>query len=273
MKTKYKIFIGRIIYFILKIFFNKIHYCKRNKINWALDLSEGIDLSIFLFGTSEKKIYKITKLFNPKKKITIVDIGANIGSVSLILANIYKKSKIYSIEPTKFAFNKLIRNIGLNIKIKKNIVPRKLFITNQRKPKNIYSSWNFKSKKNNHPVHLGALKEVASNSYIKFDDFISRIKKKIDFIKLDVDGYELDVLKSGKKFFKKNSPVIFMEIAPYLYQENGYSCSTLINYIKSFGYFFYDENLNKIKNINVFIKEITYGSSKNIYLLKNSQLK
>jgi len=56
MKTKHKIQIAKIIFFFLKPFYkkNKIHI--RNKIKWILDLNEGIDLSIFLFGTSEKKI-------------------------------------------------------------------------------------------------------------------------------------------------------------------------------------------------------------------------
>ena len=56
MKTKYKIQIAKIISFFLKFFYkkNKIH--TKNKIKWSLDLNEGIDLSIFLFGTSEKKL-------------------------------------------------------------------------------------------------------------------------------------------------------------------------------------------------------------------------
>ena len=35
----------------------------RNKIKWNLNLNEGIDLSIYLFGTSEKKNSKFKKNF------------------------------------------------------------------------------------------------------------------------------------------------------------------------------------------------------------------
>ena len=55
MRTKYKIYIAKFISFFLKPFFSKKHIFIRNKIKWNLDLDEGIDLSIFLFGTSEKK--------------------------------------------------------------------------------------------------------------------------------------------------------------------------------------------------------------------------
>ena len=93
--------------------------------------------------------------------------------------------------------------------------------------------------------------------------------KKVDFIKLDVDGHELDVLKSGEKFFIKNKPIIFIEIAPYLYPEFGYKCEELITYIKKLKYSFYSEDLKKISNIDNYIEKITYGGSKNFYLMKN----
>ena len=266
MKTKHKIYLASIIYFFINPFIRKkIH--KRNGINWNLDLSEGIDLSIFLFGNSEKKINNTKHIFKQNKKITIIDIGANIGSVSLILAKIFNKSKIYSIEPTNYAYKKLIKNLNLNKDLKKNIIPKQLFITKKRKPKKVYSSWDFNSFKNKHPVHLGKLQKVKLKSHISLTNFIKKMKiKSLDFIKLDVDGYELDVLQSGEGFLRKFKPTIFLEIAPYLYPEHGYQCQTLINYIKKIGYSFYDDDLKKISNINSTIKNIATGSSRNFYL-------
>ena len=79
MKTNTKIFIAKIIYFFLSFFLlKKILLIRRNGINWSLDLSEGIDLSIFLFGSFQSKItYSIVKLISKKKKLrfNIIDIG------------------------------------------------------------------------------------------------------------------------------------------------------------------------------------------------------
>lgn len=270
MKTKYKINIAKIISLVLRIFYKKNIICNRNSIKWDLDLNEGIDLSIFLFGTSEKKIENLKKLFKPNSKLTIIDIGANIGSISLPLARIFRKSKIFSIEPTNYAFKKLIKNLDLNEKLKKNIVLNQLFLSKAKKPKEVWSSWNFNNHKNKHKQHLGTLHNIKKKSYISLSKFID-IKniKKVDFIKLDVDGHELDVLKSGEKFLKKNNPTIFIEIAPYLYPEFGYKCSELITYIKNLKYSFYTDDLKKITNIDDYIKDITYGGSKNFYLMKN----
>jgi len=270
MKTKYKIQIAKIISFFLKFFYEKNQIHIKSKIKWCLDLNEGIDLSIFLFGTSEKKIDNLKKLFKSNKKLTIIDIGANVGSISLPLAKIFNKSKIFAIEPTNYAFKKLTKNLNLNKNLKKNISLNQLFISKINKPKKVWSSWNFDSDNNKHKQHLGTLHSIKKKSYISLNNFIKLKKiKKVDFIKLDVDGHELDVLKSGDKFLKNNKPIIFIEIAPYLYPEFGYTCSKLITYIKKLKYSFYTEDLKKIIDIDSYVKKITNGGSENFYLMKS----
>ena len=106
MKTKYKILIAKILSKLITFFISRNQKVVRNKIRWNLDLEEGIDLSVYLFGTSERKISNLKKLLSKNTdNPTILDIGANIGSVSLLLAKIFEKSKIFAIEPTNYAFN------------------------------------------------------------------------------------------------------------------------------------------------------------------------
>ena len=269
MQTKNKILIGGIISKIICFFLSKKQFVKRNGISWQLDLTEGIDLSIFLFGSSEKKIVNLRKIFNSDKKLIFLDIGANIGSVSLPLAKLFDNALIYSIEPTNYAFNKLYKNLSLNKNLKKQILINQLFVSDKKYPKKVWSSWNFNKNKNKHHKHKGNLKSIKANSIVSLDDFIKINKiKRVDFIKLDVDGYEMDVFKSGKKFFKKNKPVIFIELAPYLYPEFGYSCFDLIKFIKKIGYNFFDENLKKVTDIEKTINLIEDGSSRNFFLAK-----
>jgi FkbM family methyltransferase len=44
---------------------------------------------------------------------------------------------------------------------------------------------------------------------IKLDDL--KIKKKISFIKIDCEGFEMEVLKGGKNMIKVNKPVLLIE--------------------------------------------------------------
>ena len=59
-----------------------------------------------------------------------------------------------------------------------------------------------------------------------------------------------------------------MELAPYLYEEYGYSKEMILDLIKSLNYEFYDlKNLKKILNIDVEIDKVKHGSSINILLM------
>jgi hypothetical protein len=147
----------------------------------------------------------------------------------------------------------------------KRIFLNQSFLTNKKNnlPKKIYASWNLHNKKNVHKKHYGSFKTTSNANSVKLDDYITKNKiLKIDFIKLDVDGHELDVLKSGYKFLKKTKTPIIFEVAPYLYKEHGYAYGDLINLFRDLGYsFFYITNLKKVKNINKFILSIPDGTS------------
>src|SRR6056300_1223143 len=144
-------------------FLSKRQFVKRNGISWQLDLTEGIDLSIFLFGSSEKKIVNLRKIFNSDKKLIFLDIGANIGSVTLPLAKLFNKASIYSIEPTNYAFKKLKENLSLNERLKNQVLINQLFISDKKNPKKVWSSWNFNKQKNKHSIHRGNLKLIKAN--------------------------------------------------------------------------------------------------------------
>ena len=57
MKTKYKVLIAKILFKLFSILkFSQKRQVKRNGIYWEVDLSEAIDLSIFLFGKFEYSV-------------------------------------------------------------------------------------------------------------------------------------------------------------------------------------------------------------------------
>ena len=271
MKTKQKIFFAKIIFKLIRIFFPKKIKVKRNDIEWNLDLSEAIDLHIFIFGGFEKEIVNIAKNLQFQKYNKIIDIGANFGVQSLQFAKNFTSSKIYSIEPTNYAFNKFIKNLELNPKLSENIYPFQMFLGSKEKemPTSIYSSWNLDSKEIKHNKHLGEKKSTNKSNSLTLDEFIVLNKiSKVDFIKLDVDGFEYNVLKGGINFLKDKKPPIFMELAPYLYKEYGYNKENILKLITSLDYHFYDlKKLKKIFDIDRKISNIKDGSSENILLM------
>ena len=62
---------------------------RRGGYNWALDLHEGIDFSIFLLGGFEPRTLRLyRKLLGRQEGEIVLDIGANIGAHTLPLAKL-----------------------------------------------------------------------------------------------------------------------------------------------------------------------------------------
>ena len=279
MKTDTKVKIAKFIFNTLAFFgFKKKKLVKKNLINWNLDLSEGIDLSIFLFGSFQGKIIKSIVNFILKNKTKtnktfyIIDIGSNIGDKSLSLArNLIDKKinnfKIFSIEPTEYAFKKQLKNLNLNPNLKKKISLSKLYISNTNTRKNsTYSSWKLEGNLKSHKIHKGIAKEINKNTKtISLDKFIKKnnIKNNI-ILKIDVDGFEMKVLKSCVVSLTKYDPIIFMEYAPYALKEYGSSIYEFNKFIKRYNYKIFDLDFKKLNQI-----KISEGSSKDIVLIKD----
>ena len=278
MKTNTKFILATIISKILKFLgFKKRQLVKRNSINWNLDLSEGIDLSIYLFGSFQGKIIEsiVSAIFKYDIKnnnfFYIIDIGSNIGDKSLSLSKklIDKKInnfKIFSIEPTDFAFKKQSINLNLNVKLKKKISISKLFISNTKnRKKSTYSSWKLDYDLKNHKVHRGVAKKINTDTKtMSLDKFIkkNRIKNNI-ILKIDVDGFELKVLKSCADSLRKYSPIIFMEYAPYALKEHGGSVDEFNKFIKQYDYKVFDLDFKRLHQI-----KINEGTSRDVILIK-----
>ena len=115
---------------------------------------------------------------------------------------------------------------------------------------------------------MGILKSTSKADSISLDNFVKKMKiNRRTLIKIDVDGNELYVFKSAKNYIKKFKPYIIMELAPYLYKENGYNYSNLLNFFKKLNYEFYSSSsYKKIDDIFEYTHNINDGSSVNIFL-------
>ena len=276
ISTKNKIRLASIInkpfiWFVFLLIGSKIQSVKRNGLLWKLDLNEGIDFSIYLFGFFERTTSKALKRLVSKNSI-VIDIGANIGAHTLPMANLLSnEGKIYALEPTKFAYSKLKDNIKLNAKLSKQIQADQVMLINtnsQKETNNLYSSWPLKKQKKQktHNVHLGALMTTDGSEKLSLDQYISFQKiKKIDLIKIDVDGNELEVFTGAMNTLNQFKPTLIMELAPSSYDEPSDFDKTIV-LLSEIGYVFYSLN-EKIKlstNVNELKKIISKSGSINV---------
>ena len=169
--------------FIRKFFFNL----------FALTLGKGFEFGSFV------KEFKYIKPFLGNNVELLIDVGANYGAYTEELIENYPSSKIYLFEPQKYLYNFLkkkydgldnikVFNIALD-EINKEALLNKSFEGDDNA--SIYKREQFNNST--------SLREKISCK--RFDEIIT--DEKIDFVKIDVEGNEMKVLKGMEKIISK----------------------------------------------------------------------
>ena len=174
--------------------------------------------------SSEPEFYILKDFI--KKNDSVVDIGANIGRYS------FELSSIVGPKGTVYAFEPILRNYLTFISLiftheVKNIVPFNMALsdgTKLLKMNEVKTSIRKKVLFNTYTASKVHKEGSLTHYSTKLDDL--KIKKKISFIKIDVEGHEIEVLRGAKNSVKRDKPVI-------LIQDND---KKVINYLKIWGY-------------------------------------
>lgn len=222
----------------------------RRGIIWALDLDEGIDLSIYLFGCFEPTTSRVLEQLIQAGHV-VIDIGANIGAHTLPMAKrVGRNGRVIAFEPTQFAHAKLIRNLELNPELAAAVTVERTFLTDRASatvPSAIYSSWPLKRSDHLHKLHRGAAKDTSGASAVTLDTYIAAHSiENLRLVKLDVDGHECEVLRGANHTLSTHNPIIIMELAPYALREAGESLEELLRILSEAKYQLYEEGSLKL---------------------------
>jgi len=240
MNTKTKIGFAKLIYRCLRLAgFSQHRIISRNGVLFDADLAEGIDLSLFLFGSFQKWVIDDT-LLPRKNDFCAIDIGANIGAICLPLASRHADTRIIAVEPTNNAFKRLTRNIALNPDLQPRIKTVQAFMGDGSKavPGLIaYPSWRLDNAGGTlHDVHLGVAHEVTCPT-LSIDGLVQQYAlDHLDFIKIDTDGHELDILKGAKQTLQRWRPMVVFEFCFYENEKRGYTFDDFTAYFRELNY-------------------------------------
>jgi FkbM family methyltransferase len=221
----------------------------RDGVTYDLDLSQGIDFAIFLGNIYERQTKAaLRQLVRPAS--LVLDIGANIGAHTLHLAQLVgPNGRVMAFEPTEYAFRKLSRNLELNRALAARVEAHHCFLgadDGATIPNAIYSSWPLAAETGLHPKHLGREMRTESAQARSLDSILSEHPdRRVQLVKLDVDGFECDVLRGATTMLREARPVFVMELAPYVLEERETSLDELLSYFVPNGYTFYDERTRK----------------------------
>ena len=219
--------------FIISLYFTKIpiNLIKKNfKIHYNRELIGNVTLKnrdgIFFCGRhifnvwagSDSYEKELRDYFNIKKGI-FVDIGANLGKYSVIVSKrMNKKGKVIAIEPHPYNFKMLEKNIKLN-KLN-NVILKELACSNSKDISDFYLDEVGLKGGGGHSLVKIIGKNKISVKTDTLDNILRELKiKKIDLVKIDVEGGEINVLKGAVKILKNSHPKIIFEVWDKSYLE------------------------------------------------------
>ncbi len=255
--TRIKLFIARILYRIVHYWSNAdSKTVVRNGIKYALDISEGIDLSLYLFGSFQAYVTS-PKYYSLRPDAIVLDVGANIGVTALNYAKAVPRGKVFAFEPTHYAFAKLKHNIVLNPGLSERIVMIQAFVSHTPAAGNdlsAYASWKVDRKhyEGQHPVHRGIIQSTDFVPAISIDGFCAGNNiPRVDLIKIDTDGHEFDVLTGAANTIRQFRPVIIFEAGLYIMREQHVDFQDYLTYFDSLDYCLSDnKNDREITSVN-----------------------
>jgi len=213
--------------------------------------------------------------FSPSNKLLFFDVGGNIGDYSIELKKYFPEAEIHSFEPVKKTFEILCENID-----GRGISAHNLGLGESTGTGVIFNTVN------NANTELSSLYKDVFYEIFKTDDEIAAIEFKmdtidnfcktnnisnIDFLKIDVEGHELSVLKGAKNMlsnkrinviqFELNSHNVYSRVFLkdfYLILEDFEFYRSLHDGVIKLGLYNYQNEIFTLQNIIAVRKEICH---------------
>ena len=149
----------------------------------------------------------VKKSFNNDKLLTVFDVGANIGNYSKSLSHFFgDKIIIHSFEPSKKTFEIYLETTSKT----PNIIPNNKGLGAFENKTKLYSNYEgsgLASLYNRNLEHFGISMDKSEEINISTIDIYCNENniERIHFLKLDIEGHELDALKGAKEMINKNA--------------------------------------------------------------------
>jgi FkbM family methyltransferase len=218
------------------------------------------------FGTLYDEEFDFYKRYyrNRNTDLIVLDIGANTGkwAKKALEIGIKYNTYVYCVEPYG---NQELHRFG---KSSKFIQVYDLAIS-QKKSTNLYFTKNGSggsafnpSLQDSNKLRIKRVKSMTGDSFIK-STLITP-----DLIKIDVDGMDLEVIKTFRNYIKSKHPLIQFEFTKRFADVAGYTLRENIDYLKSLNYeIFVIDKYSKLKRVRIFRLEVIGIQTKNFIAL------
>lgn len=137
----------------------------------------------------------------------IIDAGSNIGNHAVFFQHYFKPKKMYCFEPQQLAFDTLQRNIELNAK--GGDVAAVQAMLGAQEGRGAVSTY----KPGNQGGATFAPSEDGERPMTTLDSALKKTERaKVSFLKIDVEGFQAEVLRGADDILKSAKPVLWIEV-------------------------------------------------------------
>lgn len=182
----------------IKLFNKPFSPCKE-----MTDVDSWLNLFSLLFQIVVKDQYCFKNF--AQEDFVVIDVGANVGIFSVMAANFCPQGRIYAFEPNSTAFEALKRNSFYynNIKVFNYGLGEKEAEAVLAIDSSTTVSFVIDNKLDNASIKTEKIKISSLDDFSKQNNL-----KQCDFIKIDAEGYEQNVIKGAKNTIQKFLPII-----------------------------------------------------------------
>lgn len=196
------------------------------------------NLDVYINGLSETPpVESIIRKF-VKEGDTVIDVGANLGWTAILCSMLVgKDGSIHAFEPVPSVYNNLAEN-------KKNAHFQNITIYPFAVSDSCGVAELFLGNTNETALASMRPHDPKEESYtvkskmITLDSFITT-KQKISFVKIDVEGAELKVLRGMTSIIERDHPILAIELTGEWLEKFGDSSKNLINFLLELNYEIY----------------------------------
>lgn len=215
-------------------------------IKMKINPAKRIGSSIYWTGYHEFREFLFLHRFL-KPDMVFIDAGANQGEYSLFAAKRLVNGIVMSFEPLTSVREMLSMNIALNGF--QNIKVFDCGLSNKDDSLLLYESIGDNEGLGTlYPGNMSGMSSVEVRLKTLDEVFESSRLERLDFIKMDIEGAELNALQGASKVIQKCRPTLMVEINESSYRSAGYKIEDIQNLLKSWNYSAYSiERRGKLK--------------------------
>ena len=198
---------------------------ERDRIRYELDPADYIEWTIY-YGVERELKSRLYSLVEPGQ--TVLDIGTNVGEVLLHFGRrVGPRGRAIGFEPNPATLEKCLRNIALNPS--SNVEVHGVAIGDR--PGQVMLGRPTET-------NAGADRIMSDGRGIRvqvttLDAFVrEQGLDRIDLVKIDVEGFDLNVLRGGEKTIERFRPILFVELSDSNLREQNESAAALVKWLE-----------------------------------------